>query len=223
MSDLQAFHDLVRKGDLDLVRTALASDPSLLNAKNAAGQSAFLLAKYYGQQETAEYLLSLKPDLDFYNAAVAGWNDMVLEAIDHAPTLLEDRNSDGWTVLHLAVFFGNDELAHLLLKRGASPDTRSTNGMKNTPLHAAVAGKNLDAVSLLLENGANVNARQHGGWTALHGAAQNGDRAIVEILLAKGADLNARAENNQSPLDLAMLKGHHEVAELLDELGVKRQ
>ncbi len=75
------------------------------------------------------------------------------------------------------------------MNRGANVDARSTNAMKNTPLHAAVAGRKADAMSqCLLERGADVNARQHGGWTALQGAAQAGDREIVKLLLANGAD-----------------------------------
>ena len=43
-----------------------------------------------------------------------------------------------------------------------------------------------------------MNARQHGGWTALHAAAQNGDIDDGEVLIAAGADVQARADNNQT-------------------------
>ena len=59
--------------------------------------------------------------------------------------------------------------------------------MQNMPLHAAAAGKHADIVKLLIDHGASVNARQHGGWTALHAAAQNGDVAMAAILIAAGA------------------------------------
>ena len=223
MSDLQAFHEQVKRGDLSAIRAALAEDPSLLDSTNQAGQSAFLLAKYYAQSQTADYLLSLNPKLDLFDSCVAGLTPDVLKEIDKSPSALESNSSDGWTPLHLAAFFGHPDLANRLLDRGAEVDSRSTNAMKNTPLHAAVAGKKAAVAKLLLERGADVNAQQEGGWTALHGAAQAGDRELVELLIANGAEANARAQNNQSPLDLALLKGQQQVAALLEELGAKLQ
>jgi uncharacterized protein len=225
MSDVKAFHESVKRGDIDAVRAVVAESPDLLNAKNEAGQNAILLAKYYGQSDTANYLLSLGPALDIFTAAAAGKQEIVLREIERDGTLLEATSGDGWTVLHLAAFFGYPELVTALIERGAEVDARSGNAMQNTPLHAGVAGRKLEAVRALLENPAerkpDVNARQHGGWTALHGAAQNGDRAIVELLIANGADINARAENNQSALDLALTRGNQEIVALLEELGVK--
>jgi ankyrin repeat protein len=221
MSELKAFHEQVKNGDIEGVRAAIAEDPSLLNATNEAGQSPFLLAKYYRQEKTADFLLSLRPQLDVFNASVAGRVSDVLAALDRDPSLLEAHSSDGWTPLHLAAFFGHPDLANALLDRGAQIDSRSTNAMRNTPLHAAAAGGHPDLVTLLLKRGANPNAAQEGGWTALHSAAQAGNRAMVESLIANGADVNVRAGNQQAPLDLALMRGHEAIAALLEELGAK--
>jgi ankyrin repeat protein len=223
MTDVRSFQESVKKGDLAAVRSALAEDPTLLDARNEAGQSAFLLAMYYRQRDAADYLLSLGPKLDIFNACVAGQTARVLEEIQGNSTLLESHSSDGWSPLHLAAFFGHAELANALLDTGADVDARSSNAMKNTPLHAAVAGGHVELVKLLLSRGANANATQEGGWTALHGAAQAGNREMVEALLASGAHINARAGNNQSALDLALSKGHQDLATLLEELGGKLQ
>ncbi len=219
MTDVKAFHESIKSGDLDGVRASLAEDPALLNAKNDTGQNAVLLSKYYGRHDVTSHLLSLGPQLDIFTAAAVGDTAFVLRELDRDPALLAEYSSDGWTPLHLASFFGHNDLALKLIERGAQVDARSTNAMKNTPLHAASAGRKAGLVQLLLERGADVNARQQGGWTSLHGAAQNGDRAIVELLLAHGAEVNARAENNQTPLDLALLKGHKDIAGLFDQLA----
>jgi ankyrin repeat protein len=223
MPDVKSFHESVKKGDLAGIRSALAADPGLLDATNEAGQSAFLLAMYYRQRDTADYLLSLGPKLDIFNSCVAGDTRRVLAEIEANPSLLETHSTDGWTPLHLAAFFGWPELATALMDAGANVNARSTNAMKNTPLHAAAAGGQETAVGVLLKHGADVNAAQEGGWTALHSAAQSGDRAIVELLLAHGAQPNLRAANNQAPLDLALSNGRHEVAALLEQLGAKLQ
>lgn len=221
MANLQAFQDCVKSGDLAGVQRLLDEDPTLLNQKNESGQTAFLLASYYRQPAIADYLLGLGPDLDVHTATVAGKTDVVLQKIQDDPALLEAQSTDGWTALHLAAFFGRKETALALIKRGAAIDSRSTNSMKNTPLHAAAAGRQAELVDLLLDQGADVGAMQTGGWTALHAAAQNGDLPMVQSLIAHGAQVQTRAENLQTPLDMAMLKGHGDVAELLEELSAK--
>jgi uncharacterized protein len=223
MADVKNFQESVKKGDLDAVRAALGEEPGLLNATNEAGQSAFLLAMYYRQRDTAAYLLSLGPKLDIFNACVAGQTERVLDEIRRNPALLEAQSSDGWTPLHLAAFFGQAELAKALIDAGAKVDARSSNAMKNTPLHAAAAGGQAAVVELLLKRGADPNATQDGGWTALHSAAQAGNREMMEVLLANGAHVNARAANNQSPLDLALSTGREDIAALLEQLGAKLQ
>jgi ankyrin repeat protein len=219
MADLKTFHESVKAGDIASVSASLAESPSLLNEKNQAGQNAILLSKYYGQPQVTTYLLSLNPELDVFTASAVGYTETVLKELDRDPALIGVHSTDGWTPLHLASFFGNTELALRLIERGAEVDARSTNAMKNTPLHAAAAGRKGQAVKLLLDEGADANARQEGGWTALHAAAQNGDRDIVEMLVAHGADIKARADNNQNALDLALLKGRQNIAALLDELS----
>jgi ankyrin repeat protein len=221
--DVNAFQELVKKGDLAGVQNALRAQPELLDAANAAGQGAFLLAKYYRQEAIAEFLFAQRPKLDLFNLCVAGQVEPVLAQMERDAALLEAHNGDGWTPLHLAAFFGHRSLAQALINHGAQVDSRSTNAMVNTPLHAAAAGGKTALVELLLQNGANVNAKQEGGWTALHAAAQSGNREMVEALLANGAEVSARAANNQSPLDLALQKGRQDIAELLESLGAKLQ
>jgi len=218
MTDLNTFHESVKKGDLEAVRAGLAQNAAWLDQLNEAGQNAFVLAKYYGQKAVAEYLLSLHPKMDVFSLSIAGREADALAEIDRDPALLEAHSSDGWTPLHLAAFFGHAGLANALVDRGAAVNSRSTNAMKNTPLHAASAGGHLALVELLLKRGANPNAAQEGGWTALHGAAQSGHREMVEALLAGGADVNLRASNQQTALDMALMKGHQDIASVLEAL-----
>ena len=213
------FFDAIRAGDRAAVDTLLASDASLLGARDENGLGAYAAARYSGRNEIAILLLEKGMKLDLYAACMAGAKDTVLEMIAGNPELAGAYSSDGWTPLHLACFFGQPQIAEALIARGAGVNARSRNPMQNMPLHAAAAGRNRDAVRLLLEHGADVNARQHGGWTALHAASQNGDVEMVRLLLGGGADIDLRADNQQNAMDLAMTKGHQAVVDLLDEYG----
>jgi ankyrin repeat protein len=153
--------------------------------------------------------------MDIFTAAEKGEIGIITELLAADPELVAKHREDGWTALHLASYYGNPEAVGILLANGADTSLRSTNSMENTPLHAAVAGGKFDVVKVLLENGIEVNATQHGGWTALQGAANSGDVKLAELLLAYGANRDAISENGSTALSLATAGNHTEVVELL--------
>ena len=77
------------------------------------------------------------------------------ELINNAsPTVLNQPNGNGDTVLHWAAFKGLEQACSLLLQRGVSLEARGDVG--NTPLHVAAAGAHERVVALLLYHGALV-------------------------------------------------------------------
>lgn len=119
------------------------------------------------------------------NAAVNGESEEIKALLNKEPSLLNAFNSDGWTPLHLACYFGQMDSAKLLLSLGADVHIKAKNSNENMPLHAAVANKQIQAVDLLLTKGANVNAKQSGGWTSLHEASLLGDENMIKLLIEK--------------------------------------
>jgi ankyrin repeat protein len=152
-------------------------------------------------------------------AAQSGNLSRVLALLDARPDLLNMPDEEGWTALHLASYFGHEEVVRALLARGAEVHFSSLNTMRNQPLHAAVAGRHAGIARQLLDAGADPNVTQVGGWTPLHAAAQNGQRELVELLLARGAAQDVRSEGEMTPLALALEKNHQEVADLLRARG----
>lgn len=132
------------------------------------------------------------------------------------------------TLLHQAAHSGKDRLAALLLRAGADPNAKKTDGQ--TPLQAAVWGGHPELVKLLCENGARAKERGQSGQTALHTVALRGRQLCeeeptigrlaksersaqhaaavqanlksLEILLAAGADANAVDAEGNTPLAL---------------------
>ena len=166
-------------------------------------------------------LVEAEPSLAIFAASMLGDTARIEELLAGNRSLVGMLSSDGWTPLHLAAFYGQEDAVRLLLNKGAPVAARSTNQMANTPLHAAAAGKHSGVVKLLLENGAKANAQQHGGWAPLHAAAQHGDLESARALIAAGADIGLRADNQQRPLDLAVLKAQQEMVDFLESNGAK--
>ncbi|MGA2182615.1 MAG: ankyrin repeat domain-containing protein [Bryobacteraceae bacterium] len=214
---MQEFFDAIRSGDEQRVRTLAESDPSLLAAKDEHGLGPFTVARYSRQNAIADYLLTRGVELDIFAACLAGCRERVAELLAQDHALLNAHSHDGWTPLHLAAFFGFADIAGDLLAAGADVKARSLNAMRNTPLHAAVAGNSVAVTRALLEHGADVNAPQEAGWTPLHGAAQNGNAELIQLLIAAGATVSTRADNGQTPADLALTRGHQAAVDILEK------
>jgi len=154
------------------------------------------------------------PD-DIFSAAEKGDAVKLRVLLESNPSLVQQFSPDGWTPLHLAAHYGHLGAAELLLSFGADSSLRSKNSLENLPLHAAVAGNHNELVELLVADGCDINARQHGGWTALHGTADNGNLSMVQFLVRNGAFVNVTNDAGLTPLDMAGKKGHGEIVNLL--------
>lgn len=193
------------------VEAALAEDPARAAERDASGVSALMTALYHRKTEIAELLRAALPGLDVFEAAAVGDVERLRE---HA-SRTADRSPDGFTPLHLACFFGREEVVAWLIGEGAAVTEAARNPSAVHPLHSAASARAPAIVARLLEAGANPNARQHGGWTALHAAALHGDVEMARALIAHGADPSCRADDGSTAADLARKNGHEGVLGLL--------
>jgi len=170
-------------------------------------------------RERANAVVAADPNLAIFAAALFGDSAEIEKLLAANRSLVSAVSPDGWLPLHLAAHFGHTYAASALLNRGAHVNALSTNALRNTPLHAAAAGRAQAVAKLLLDAGAIANSRQNGGWTPLHSVAQNGDIEFARLLTEAGADVNALADNQQRPLDLALTKGHQAMVDFLESHG----
>lgn len=202
----------VKAGDVSAVKSLLSENPSLVNASDSDGNTAILIATYWGKRKVADVLLAHDPQMNVFEAAAAGQFNRVKQMIEDNPALLHAWSHDGFTPLHLAVFFGRRDVAELLLGHNAEVNLASRNPIQVTPLHSAAAGNHFEICEALIATGADVNARQAGGFTPLHSAAQNGNLELVDLLLKHGADPHAMTDAGKTARDFAAEGGHAGVA-----------
>lgn len=216
MRSEQRLFAALEAGQIETVRELIAGDHTLVNARNTSGLSAILVATYYGRSEITKLLIDAGAHLTIHEAAATGAQERVDQMLQKEPSAINSYSTDGWTPLHLAVFFGRVNVVHLLHSKGADLNAVSKNEQQVRPLHSALSNPNNAAVAqLLIGYGADVNATQAQGYTPLHFAASNGLESIVRNLLALSVDRNARDVAGKTAYDLAKETGHTTVALLL--------
>jgi len=219
VTEPQQFLDAVRAGDLEALRKAARKAPALLNAHDANGVSAVMLGMYHGHADASRLMAEMGAEIGPFEACVLGQADRLKAMLAADRDLIGRYTPDGFTLLHLAAFFGQPEVAEMLLAAGADANAEARNKMRVRPLHSAAAADQTQIALVLIAHGAEVNARQEGGFTPLHAAAQNGNLDLVRALLDHGADPSVRTDDGKTAEELAMERGNGEMEQLLKAKG----
>jgi len=218
------FLKAVNSGDVATVRTMLARDPALANAKNAKGTSAVISALFINKgegfldpakNEMLQAILAAKPHLDIFETAALG----TAAQLDAMLTDVNQRNHFGWTLLHMSAFGGNVATTELLIKKGAAIEARAGSKFRNTPLQTALLSNQYATAKVLLEHGADALVRQSRGFTPMHEGALSGRIDIIQLLLDHGAEINSVADNGETPLASAIRGKHDDVVAWMKTKG----
>ncbi|HEY3863035.1 MAG TPA: ankyrin repeat domain-containing protein [Verrucomicrobiae bacterium] len=181
--------DLIRNGDIALLKRAVEDDSGLLRHRTKSRLTPLHLAAFTHGLDALEFLLSKDAD--------------VSAADDTGKTPL----------IYAACAAGGSETAKLLLAGGAA--VNQGDNLKVSALHAAALIGDAATVKTLLAANAKVDIKNAPGETPLHCAASKGHAAVVQLLLEHGANAAARTNRGSSPMDFASEGNHHEVMELL--------
>jgi len=224
--DAADFLKAVAGGDAITVKSMLARDPALANARSPKGTGAVTIALFINKGEgftdpaknavLQELLAHAK--LDLFETAALG-TAAQLDSMLTDPAALTSRTAFGWTLLHMAAFGGNAATTELLLKKGAALESRAKSKFLNTPLQTACLNGQYATAKILLDHGADALVRQSKGFAPLHEAALLGRTDLVQLLLDHGAEINSVADNGQTPLAEAMRGKHDELAAWMKAKG----
>lgn len=153
-----ALVEAVREGSQNVLAALLADPGTKVDATALNGNTALMMAAYKGNVPAVQALLAK-------GAAV---------------------NTLGWTPLHYAAAGGNDEIAGLLLQRGARIDPLSPPASgANTPLMIAAREGKEGSVAFLLDHGANPALFNNEGLTPVQIAERADHKSIAALLRAR--------------------------------------
>ncbi len=134
----------------------------------------------------------------------------------------------------------SSDIIRTLLAAGADPSLTTDEGTTPLMMAAGLGPRSYqpltprglpsppaeEAVRVLVEAGADVNAENHGEFTALHGATFRGLNEVIDYLVEQGADINARDYRGRTAYRMAegakqsfQYQAFPETAELLARLG----
>lgn len=154
---MSQLHQAMQEGDLQAVKAILNNNPSLVQQPDERGFTPLVLATYHNQQSITKLLLDHGAQVDAQDAngntalmgiAFKGFTDLANLFIDEYNADLNVRNNSGATALSFAAMFGQEEMARLLLAKGADASIADQNGY--TPAKYA-AMKGFPALAALLE------------------------------------------------------------------------
>ena len=144
---------------------------------------------------------------EFFDAIRAGDRPKVEGLLEADASLLSATDENGLGAFTVARYSRQDEIAKLLLDRGARLDLCA----------AAMAGVERRVIELLADDRKRVSEYSHDGWTPLHLAAFFGNARCAEVLLDNGADVHGRSRNamQNTPLHAAAAGRSAETAAVL--------
>lgn len=205
-------HDAAFEGHEQVIET-LVSQGAQKEARTSQGLTPFLLAVSSGKIEAVRTFLRNGADVTAVSRKLqtalhlAARNDhleilSILLANTTGLGMLDQRDENMWTALHLAANRGNTACAIKLLDTGALVDLEDEYGQTPSIL-GLLRGEDSLVVKLFDEYGANPKHTDHDGATILHVAAKSTRSVRLASLLCYGVDEGSRDRFGKSALQYA--------------------
>ena len=153
------------------------------------------------------FLNPVLANYDVYSAARSGNLAAIQRFLKEGKIDINERSSQGYTLLHYASDNNRPLVVEFLLKNGATIDSITPFPLKFTPLHLASEKRSVRVVPILIKYGADVNAVTASRKTPLHLASISRSTRVASILIKNKADVNAKDILGYTPLHYASIYG----------------
>ena len=150
---------------------------------------------------------------DIFEIARSGTVDELQKILQNQPNSIHSVNKDGYSLLTLATYRGNNKVAVFLIEKGADINGKSNYG---TPLMAAIVKGNKEIAEVLVKHNADVSMTDASGNSALIYAVLFKQYDLIPLLLKAKADVHAKDIRGNSSLDYAKISGDEKLVELLN-------
>ena len=187
--EVTAFFRAVQTDDAGTVRKMVGARVNANELNPIGGDTALVLAVREDAKEVFQALLE-HPGTNLEATAANGNTALMMAAFkrnkDAVNALLAKGakvNRSGWTPLHYAAAAGDDEIAALLVQRGAQLDAVSPRQSgAYTPLMMAAREGHASTAQLLLKRGAKAGLKNTEGFTAAQIAERAGHAALAQTI-----------------------------------------
>lgn len=149
---------------------------------------------------------------DIFELARSGTVEAMKTALKENPSAINSVNKDGYSLLVLATYRGNNPVAKFLVDNGADINGTSNYG---SPLMAAVVKGNSEIAKLLLEHRADTSIADSSGNTALIYAVIFKKYDLAEMLVNAKANVNWKDIRGNSAVDYAKMTNDEKLLQLL--------
>lgn len=146
--------DVARSGSKAQIAKIYKETPALINSKNDAGYTPFLLACYHGNVEVVAFLVDKVESINGVStygtplmAAVYKRDEKIIDILLKHNVDVNKTDTNGTTALHYATLFNNTSIAEKLIHAGAKANKKDGSG--KTALDYAVNYKNQKIITLI--------------------------------------------------------------------------
>ena len=141
-----------------------------------------------------------------------GHKSVVKALLEYNPAM-EVRTVTGLTPLVLAASNSHEDIAIMLLEKGADPNFAEENGGR--AIDRAAENGLIRTLKELRARGADIGPSQEGKASPIMLAAYKGRLTAVKKLVSYGSDIHYRAKDGSTALEGAMRNGHENVFDYL--------
>lgn len=152
-------------------------------------------------------------DTPLHYVTAAGTNDIFDLLITQKGLILDQKNNDGLTPIHIAIVKENVTLINKLIDAGV--DINKGDDNTDFPIVYAVMKGLVDIYNLLVERGARLDVLKDTDHPFLNSALSKGQILMARKLILDGMDVNLADENGDTPLHYAAAIGDLDLYDLL--------
>jgi ankyrin repeat protein len=147
-----------------------------------------------------------------FDVARKGTISEIQSLFDKDKSVVNALDDNGSSMLILACYRGNIEVAKFLINHNADLNYNSKNG---TALMACVVKSEFQLVDELIVKKANLDLSDANGITALMLAVQFKNIEMVKKLVAAGANKSLRCKQDKTAFEYAVFSGNEQITNLL--------